>query len=206
MRILINDKPVSELTPKVEKSLMLAQVQTEVKARVRTPDEATQFYVRQTKLWFQILGGIAIVLMVVISIAGLSYEPRDAAVLIPVMLLIVGALILFMVLMLRHRVRTWNSRLAHRSEGLPPAGTAIVLDDKALSVGADILRWPALAIDLVELSESSMESGDTTTPVHIIERLSLKAGATSVILDRAMIDNGLRLVDNVWRKARAASR
>jgi hypothetical protein len=200
MRILINDKAVDALTPKVAKSLMLSKVQSEVKARVRTPAEATEFYVRQTRRWFIILGGIAIVLMAVVSIAGLSYEPSDAPVLIVGMLVIITALLLFMVLLLRHRIRTWNARLKHRGEGLPPADTAILLDDKALSVGADIFAWPSLAIDQVELSQSSVQSGDTSTLVHIIERLSVTAGPKSVTLDRALIENGLLLVDNAWRK------
>ena len=205
MRILINDKAVDELTPKMVKSLMLSKVQSEVKARVRTPAEATEFYVSQTKRWFIILGGVAVVAMAAISIVGLSYEPNDAPFLIVGLLVIVGALLLFMLLLLRHRVRTWNARLQHRGEGLPPAGTAIFLDDKALSVGADIFAWPALAIDQVELSQTSMQSGDTSTLVHVIERLSVKAGSRSVTLDRAMLENGLLLVDNVWRKLRAAT-
>jgi hypothetical protein len=205
MRILINDKAVDELTPKVVKSLMLSKVQSEVKARVRTPAEATEFYVSQTKRWFTILAGVAVVLMAAIAIAGLSYEPNDAPFLIVGMLVIVGALLLFMILLLRHRVKTWNNKLQHRSEGLAPAGTAIFLDENALSIGSDILPWPSLVIDQVELSQSSVQSGDTSTVVHVIERLSLKAGAKSFVLDRAMIENGLLLVDNAWRKLRAAT-
>ena len=200
MRVLINGKPVDELTPKVVKSLMLAKLQSEVKARVRTPAEATEFYVKQTKRWFTILGGMAVALMAAISIAGLSYEPSGAPSLIVAMLVVVGALLLFMVLLLRHRVKTWNARLQHRQDGLPTAGTAIFLDDKALSVGADIFAWPSLAIERIELSESSISSGDTSSRVHIIERLALKAGAKSVTLDRAMMENGLLLLDNAWRK------
>ena len=200
MRILINDKAVDELTPKMVKSLMLSKVQSEVKARVLTPAEATEFYVGQTKRWFTILGGIAVVAMAAISIVGLSYEPNDAPFLIVGLLVIVGALLLFMLLLLRHRVKTWNARLQHRGDGLPPAGTAIFLDDKALSVGADIFAWPALAIDQIELSGGSVPSGDTSTLVHAIERLSLSAGAKSVVLDRAMLENGLLLIDNAWRR------
>jgi hypothetical protein len=205
MRILINDKAVDALTPKVAKSLMLSKVQSEVKARVRTPAEATEFYVSQTKRWFIILGAVAVVAMAAISIAGLSYEPNDAPILIVGLLIIIGALLLFMVLLLRHRVRTWNARLKHRGEGLPPAGTAILLDDKALSVGSDIFAWPALSIDQVELSRSSVQSGDTSSVVHIIERLSVKAGSKSVTLDRALLENGLLLVDNTWRKLSAST-
>jgi hypothetical protein len=140
------------------------------------------------------------VAMAAISIAGLSYEPNDAPLLIVGLLIIIGALLLFMVLLLRHRVKTWNARLKHRGEGLPPAGTAIFLDDKALSIGSDIFAWPAVAIDQVELSRSSVQSGDTSTVVHVIERLSVKTGSKSVTLDRALIENGLLLIDNAWRR------
>jgi hypothetical protein len=50
------------------------------------------------------------------------------------------------------------------------------------------------------LSESSISSGDTSSRVHIIERLALKAGAKSVALNRAMMESGLLLLDNAWRK------
>ena len=119
MRILINDKAVDELTPKMAKSLMLSKVQSEVKARVRTPAEATEFYVSQTKRWYIILGAVAVVAMAAISIAGLSYEPNDAPFLIVGLLIIIGALLLFMVLLLRHRVKVWNAVLGHELLTLP---------------------------------------------------------------------------------------
>jgi hypothetical protein len=136
--------------------------------------------------------------MVAIRIADLSYEPRDAPFLIVALLIIVGALGLFMVLLLRHRMRTWNQ---HRCEGLLPAGTAIFLDGKAPSVGCDIFPWSSLAIDQVELMGGSMLSGDTSILIHMIERLSLLARTKAVALDRAMMENGPQLVDNAWRKA-----
>ena len=43
---------------------------------------------------------------------------RGAKALIVGLLIIIGALLLFMVLLLRHRVRAWNARLQHRGEGL----------------------------------------------------------------------------------------
>ena len=79
MRILIDDQPVDGLTAKRERSLMLGRVQDEVKGTVLTPAGATETYVRQTKRWFTILAVLALVLMVAISIAGISYEPRDGA-------------------------------------------------------------------------------------------------------------------------------
>jgi hypothetical protein len=117
-------------------------------------------------------------------------------------LIICAVFVLFMYLLLGHRVRTWNSKLAHRSEGLPPAGTAIFLDAKGLSVGSDIFAWPSLAIDQVELTRASTSSGETSTVIHIVDRLSLSAGTKTIVLDRAMLHNGLLLVDNAWRKLR----
>ena len=204
MRILINDKPVDELTPKLAKSLVLAKVQPEVKARVLTPAEATESYIKRIKRWITVATALALVLMVVVVIAGLSYEPQDAPVVIPVMLLSVGGLILLVTFSLRRRVRLWNAKLLHRTEGLPPAGTAIFLDDKALSIGSDILAWPALVIDQIELTRATLQSDDSATVVHVIEHLSLKAGAKSIVLDRAIIENGAVLVDNTWRKLQPA--
>jgi len=120
------------------------------------------------------------------------------------MLLSAGLLVLLVTFSLRRRVRLWNAKLLHRTEGLLPAGTAIFLDDKALSIGPDIVAWPSLVIEQVELTRTTMQSGDTSTVVHSIEHLSLKAGAESVVLDRAMIENGPLLLDNVWRKLQPA--
>ena len=202
MRVLINDKPVDALTPKVAASLLLGREQAEVTGRVLTAADATEAYVKQTKRWFTILSGIAIVLMLAISVLGLTYEPNDAALLIVGMMVIVAALVLFMVLLLRHRMKTWNQKLQHRGEGLAPAGTAIFLDDKALAVGSDTFGWPLLAVDQIELTGGSVPSGDTSTIVHVIERLAFSSGTRSVVLDRAMMENGILLVDNAWRKVR----
>jgi hypothetical protein len=87
-----------------------------------------------------------------------------------------GAFVLFMYLLLGHRIRTWNRRLQHRSEGLPPAGTAIFLDSKGLSVGAEIFAWPQLAIDQIELTQGSLSSDGQTTTIYVLERLALVAG------------------------------
>src|SRR5947207_14655844 len=106
MRILIDDKPVDGLTAKRERSLMLGKVQDSVKGTVLTPAEATETYIRQTRRWF--------VLMAAIAIAGISSDPREGAFIAVGALVVGGALLLFMVLLLRHRVRNWNRKIAHR--------------------------------------------------------------------------------------------
>ncbi len=203
MRILINDKPVEALTPRQEKSFMLSRVEQEVKAIVLTPAEATQAYVAQTKRWFLILGGLAVVVMLGTAVAGPFIDPMDGGFISVGAPIICAVFVLVMYLLLGHRIRTWDRKLAHRSEGLPPAGTAIFLDAKRLSVGSDIFAWPSLVFGQVELTRTSASSGETSTVIHIVERLSLGAGTKTVVLDRAMLQNGLLLVDNAWRKLRA---
>jgi hypothetical protein len=204
VRILIDDKPVDGLTPKRERSLMLGKARDDVKGVVLTPAEATETYVRQTKRWFTILGVIALVLMAAISIVGISYEPRDRILITAGVVLIGGGLLLFMRLLLNHRVRTWNRKLAHRVEGLEPSGTAIHLDAHGVSVGTEIFTWPSLAIESVEFTSATLPQGDTSTDIMLVERLSLTAGAKAFVLDRAMMQNGILLVDNCWRRLHAA--
>jgi hypothetical protein len=201
MRILINNKPVEQLTPKLVSSLMLGKELAEVKGRVLSGTEATETYIRKTKRLFTIVSVAAIVFMLIIIVAGLSYEPRDAAFLIVGMVVIVAALLLFMIMLLRHRVKTWNAKLQHRSEGLAPPGTAIFLDDKGLAVGSSIFPWSLLAVDQVELTAGSVPQGEySSTVIHLIERLALTAGDKTVVLDSAMMENGALLVGNAWRK------
>jgi len=204
MRILIDGKPVDGLTAKRERSLMLGKVQDGVEGTVLTPAEATETYIRQTRRWFKILGGIAFVLMAAIAIAGISSDPREGVFIALGALIAGGALLLFMVLLLRHRVRNWNRKLAHRVDGLAQPGTAIRLDPSGLSIGVEVFAWPSLAIESVEFTSGSLPSGDTSTDIMLIERLSLTAGPKAIALDRAMMQNGILLVDNCWRRLHAA--
>jgi hypothetical protein len=205
VRILIDDKPVDGLTVKRERSLMLGRAQDDVRGTVLTPAEATETYVRQTKRWFTILVVIALVLMAAISIAGISYEPRDGVIIALAVAIAVGGLLLFMRFLLGRRVRSWNRKLAHRVEGLAPPGTSIQLDARGVSVGSEIFAWPSLAIESVEFSSGTLPQGDTSTEIMLVERLSLTAGAKTLVLDRAMMQNGILMVDNCWRRLHAAT-
>jgi hypothetical protein len=205
VRILIDDKPVDGLTPKQEKTFFLSKVQEAVKGRVLTPDEATRVFIRQTKQWFTIMAAIAGVLMLLVVVGGVIGEPGSAAYIIVFALVIVGVLGLILNWNLRYRVKVFTRKMAHRLEGLMPVGTVLAIDGAGLSVGPETFAWPTLAIDTVELSSGSMPSGDTSTDIMIVERLSVAAGPKTYTLDRAMIENGMLLVDNVWRRLRAAA-
>ncbi|HEY4168388.1 MAG TPA: hypothetical protein VGM96_16510 [Reyranella sp.] len=205
MRILIDDKPVDGLTPKQVKTFFLTKVQETVKGRILAPAEATQAFIAQTRKWFMIFGAIGLVLMVGVVIAGVVGEPRSAAIFILFAVVMSAALGLFLALLLRHRVKVFTAKMAHRIDGLMPVGTVLTLDGAGLSVGPETFAWPMLAIDTLELSTGSLPSGDTSTDIMIVERLSVAAGPKTYTLDRAMIENGILLVDNVWRRLRPAA-
>lgn len=205
MRILVDDKPVARLTPKQEKTFFLSKVQEVVKGRILTPAEATQTFIRQTKQWFMIFGAIGLVLVVTVVIGGVIGEPRSAALFILSAVALIGVLVLLLTLILRHRVKVFTAKMAHRIDGLMPVGTVLAIDGAGLSIGPETFAWPMLAIDTLELSTGSLPSGDTSTDIMIVERLSVAAGPKTFMLDRAMIENGMLLVDNVWRRLRPAA-
>ena len=205
MRILIDDKPVEAITRKQEKTFFLAKVQEAVKGRILTPEEATAVFISQTKRWFMIVGAIGLVLMVGVLVAAVVGEPDNALIFIPFGLALFGALALFMKLLLRHRVKVFTRKIAHRLEGLMPVGTVLAIDGAGLSIGPETFAWPTLAIDTVELTTGSMPSGDSSIDITLVERLSVAAGSKVFMLDRAMIENGPLLTDNVWRRLRAAA-
>lgn len=205
MRILVDDKPVARLTPKQEKTFFLSKVQEVVKGRILTPAEATQTFIRQTKQWFMIFGAIGLVLVVTVVIGGVIGEPRSAAFFILSAVALIGVLVLLLTLILRHRVKVFTAKMAHRIDGLMPVGTVLAIDGAGLSIGPETFAWPMLAIDTLELSTGSLPSGDTSTDIMIVERLSVAAGPKTFMLDRAMIENGMLLVDNVWRRLRPAA-
>jgi hypothetical protein len=203
MRIVLDGKPAETLTPKQEKTFFLAKVREEAKGRVYTPAEATAAHVAQTKRWYMIVGAIGGVLELLAVVGGVVGEPNSAAFFILLGIVVTIAVILLMALVLRHRVRVFTRRIAPRSEGLMPAGTVYAIDAAGLAIGSDTIAWPMLALDTVELASGSLPSGDTSTPIIIIERLSVAAGPKVFTLDRAMIENGQLLIDNIWRRLRS---
>jgi len=195
----------SHITPKQEGAFFLSKVQERVQGRILTPAEATDIFIAQTRRWFMIFGSIGLVLMIGIVIAGAVGEPNSTLVFILFALVMSGALVLFMAWILHRRVRVFSGKLERRCEGLMPVGTVLGIDAAALSVGPETYAWPMLALDTVALSSGSVASGETSTPILIVERLSVTARGKTFVLDRAMTENGMLLVDNAWRRLRAAT-
>ena len=70
--------------------------------------------------------------------------------------------------------------------------------------GARAARRRPVAIESVEFTSGTLPQGDSSTDIMLVERLSLTAGAKGFVLDRAMMQNGILLVDNVWRRLHVA--
>src|SRR5882757_7222570 len=204
MRVLIDGKPVDPLTVKQERALRLSRTEAVVQGSVLAATEATDAYIGQTKRLFVILGSIAIVLILGISLAGAISDPIDGWLTVPAGIVVAGALALFLNLLDRHRIRAWNRALGHHGEGMEPAGTEVGVDAEGLSLAGKVFAWPSLAIDQVEM-KSYRAGTDTPETFHVIDRLSLAAATRVIVLDKAMMQNGPLFVDNAWRLMRAPS-
>jgi hypothetical protein len=202
MRVLIDGKPVDGLTAKQERDLVLSRQEEAVQGSVLAADEATAAYARQTKRLFVILGSIAIVLMLGMSLVA---DEDDRWVIVPAAVGIAGLLATFVLLLLRHRIRVWNRALDRRLAGLAPAGTAIGIDAKGLSLAGETFTWPSLAIEQVEITHFS-SGPDQADPIYVIDRLSLVASTRVIVLDKPMMRNGPQIVDNIWRRLCVAKR
>jgi len=151
MRILIDGKPVDALTAKQERALRLSRTEAVVQGSVLAASDATNAYITQTRRLYIILGSIAMVLILGISLAGAISDPIDGWLMVPAGIVVAGALALFLHLLLRHRIRAWNRALGHHGEGMAPAGTAVAVDAKGLSLAA--------ATRVIVLDKAMMQNG-----------------------------------------------
>ena len=71
-----------------------------------TPAEATQAYIAETRRWFLILGGVAVIVMLGAAVAGPLIDPMNGSIISVGALIICAGFVLVMYLLLGHRVRT----------------------------------------------------------------------------------------------------
>ncbi len=196
MRVLIRDELHDNLTPEVERSVSSVRKTERVEGAVLSPDDATRFYLSQTKRIFMSLAAIVLVLSLGLALLA---DPHDWAITIGCAIATNVALALVFVIMLRRRGRIWNATLSAHASGLPPVGTAIVVDGPGLSLGGRTIPWSALRIDQVDFNEVR---GNRYAVAYFIERLSLATATDVVVLDAAMIAKGRLLIGNAWVRLR----
>jgi hypothetical protein len=198
MRVLVDDRPRDPLTPAQERNITLWTARDSAESSMLSAEEATAAHLRQTK-WAFVIAGCLFALLTCAT--ALLAEPADRAMAFG--LAIAGSLAVAGVLFyfLQRRAGIWNDQLSLRLLGLAPAGSRIGFDATGLSVGDRGLPWASLRIDQVEFAGFAAHRAEW----YRIVRLSLTSPTGPVVLDPAMMRNGRLIVDNVWRRLRAAA-
>jgi hypothetical protein len=199
MRVMVGDKPQESLTAAEEAYIRLSRKEDSVQGSILSADEATRAYVGSTKWLFIILNSL--VLVVGLGLTAMA-EASDQPLLLGGVAVINALLALFFFFLLQRRTKTWNAKLAARVSGLPATGSAVSLDASGLGIAAQVFPWATLAIDQVEFAAFHTRNNETT---YLIDRLSLAAPTGRVVLDPAMMKNGLLIVDNTWRRLRSTA-
>ena len=96
----------------------------------------------------------------------------------------------------RRDVAKWNRRVAGRMEGLPAAGTPILVDDEGVRVGRDKYFWTIMTPVALELIERSNENES----VWVAERIVVEASGRTLAFDRALMRNGGEIVDAAYAR------
>lgn len=201
MRILIDGKPVDTLTAKQPSTLVLSPQEGPVQGSVLTANEAANACARQSKRVFVIPGSIAGIVTLGLALL----DEKDRAVLAPfAVVVIVGVLAALLYGLFRRRIGAFSGVLGRHGQGMAPAGTPIRVDANGLTVGAETFTWPSLAIEQAEIKHVS-GGAENLDGFLVIERLSLIAGARVLVFDKAMLQNGPKIVDNAWRELRGPS-
>ncbi|SEO86588.1 hypothetical protein SAMN02990966_03138 [Rhodospirillales bacterium URHD0017] len=197
MRVLIDGKVREPLSPAEEQDVRQFRVEESVEGSVLSADQAGSAQVSQTRLLLLILWAVtAIVAAVMVLVAG----PADQAMVLVGAVLIVGALGVFLAIVLWRRKRRWQQDLARRLEGMAPADTAIGVTAAGVAVAGQIFPWSALAIEQVELAKFSIRYRTMFT----LERLTLVGPGGVVVLDPALMRNGHLIIGNAWWRMRLA--
>lgn len=197
MRVLIAGSVHDPLTPAQEKDVRQFGAEESVQGVVLPTDEATKALVGKIKLVLMIFWGIiAIIAAIFASMA----EPADLPVVFTVVVLGVAGLGLFFAFMVWRRRRSWRRDLPRRLAGMAPAGTAIGVDAAGVALGRQILPWPTLSIEQVEMLKLSSRY----RTIFTLERLVLAGPGGVIVLDPVLMRNGHRIVGNAWRRMRLA--
>ena len=200
MRILIDGQVVGELSAKDEKQLTLCADREIAEGRVMSVDEAVAGSGRRFRLAAGILGGMAAVILGGALVMAASYEPRDLALLVPFMLILVAALVVAVRFIYRRRLAGTRAALTPRLARMAPVGAPVRVDGFGVSLDGRQADWLDFSIGSVEFRRIPVNEGPDMT---IIESLILDHPGGQLILDSGVMTNGRAIVDKTWRHLRA---
>jgi hypothetical protein len=199
MRVSINGRPAQDLGAGLERRLTVRKVMEVVEGVVLTPDEAVAQQTRRMKLIFGFVLGLAGVIGLGALAAIVASEPGDLP-LVAAIFVALGAGLGFLV---RYAYRASVVRTRARIDqmsALTAPGAAVRVDDTGLTVGTTLYAWSDLALDEVGVAEVSTNEGSSL----YIDRLMLSSRGRSIDLDLLALKNGRHILNQTWRRMRAA--
>jgi hypothetical protein len=201
MRVVVNGKAADQLEPAIEKQLVSGSPHEHVQGAVMGAEAAVAATGRNLRILYGVLCGLAAVIMLGLLIGVGSYEPRDLTWLIPLVLVLAGALALLLRFTYRRNTGKVRQRAVEQLPRMPPPGAVVVVDAGGLGIGQDRYAWSALAVSAIDVTATNFNDA----PLNLIERLELD-GATGrpLVLDAVLVSNGRAVVDEIWRRLRAS--
>jgi hypothetical protein len=92
-------------------------------------------------------------------------------------------------------IMSWSAGIPSVYQAMPPPGCAITADADALTINNAIVPWPKIALTAIW-----MRGGASWKIPESIERLTLRAGGETLMLDRNVVTNGQVLLDTICDK------
>jgi hypothetical protein len=89
-------------------------------------------------------------------------------------------------------IMVWSAGIPAVYQAMPPPGCAITADADALTINSAIVPWPKIALMAIWMRE-----GASWKIPESIERLTLRAGGETLMLDRNVVTNGQVLLDTI---------
>jgi hypothetical protein len=195
MRISVNDRPVAELTPAIERRLVSRHGPQVAEGAVLSAEQSTAAWARRTKLFYGVLGGVAGAIATAALVITAWWEPRDLVVVLPLYLVLAAGLAWLLRFGYRRNLAKLRVRADTQLPLMPPAGTSIRADADGLTVGQVRYGWSSLVIDTVEITDTTYDDSS----VSWIERLELTSDGRPVVLDTVLVGNGALVLSTAWR-------
>jgi hypothetical protein len=100
----------------------------------------------------------------------------------------------------RIRRKRWLKALPERVLASPPPGTLIRLDETGLTIGDCFARWGEIDVDRVDISSIGQIYGSSH---YSLDRVLVRGPAFAFCLDRDLLLNGEKIVNDIYRRKRS---
>ncbi|MEO9168191.1 MAG: hypothetical protein ABI230_07305 [Aestuariivirga sp.] len=198
MQIYIDDKPVDGLSAKQQKYIKLGKEHIVATAKIIS-DDAAAARLEHVSLIFHIALGILVALLLSGIVIGVTVT-EDNTLNKPLIIGFALAIAILIAFMFRYSIRrtrrNWQKATNTRTAGVPPAGSIVSINADGLTLNAQRITWPDIAIEAVGFRYIPDNEGPTTMSV---ERLVLTSPQASFALDTRMMDKGADVVNQIYR-------